>query len=277
MMRDYVSIIIAYHEGKPPKTIRIKKSYLKLAAIAALSLIIVSFISYLLNMGLIFERGMVLAEAKRLELERLQTLDERKRLEEERAKLSKRLKDIENKMVAIEDHLAKRGVLGKVVGVGGTSYKASQEDLSRVEFLRERSEYLLSTLKSIPMGYPVYGNITSHLGWRKNPFGKGYEFHSGIDIEAPYGSRVVATADGVVEMAGYYGDYGKAVLIKHPSGYMTLYGHLSEISVKAGQEVKAGQVIGKVGSTGRSTGPHLHYEVLYQGKLKNPMEYIVWR
>lgn len=276
-MRDYVSIIIAYHEGKPPKTIRIKKSYLKLAAIAALSLIIVSFISYLLNMGLIFERGMVLAEAKRLELERLQTLDERKRLEEERAKLSKRLKDIENKMVAIEDHLAKRGVLGKVVGVGGTSYKASQEDLSRVEFLRERSEYLLSTLKSIPMGYPVYGNITSHLGWRKNPFGKGYEFHSGIDIEAPYGSRVVATADGVVEMAGYYGDYGKAVLIKHPSGYMTLYGHLSEISVKAGQEVKAGQVIGKVGSTGRSTGPHLHYEVLYQGKLKNPMEYIVWR
>jgi len=82
---------------------------------------------------------------------------------------------------------------------------------------------------------------------------------------------------GVVEMAGYYGDYGKAVLIKHPSGYMTLYGHLSEISVKAGQEVKAGQVIGKVGSTGRSTGPHLHYEVLYQGKLKNPMEYIVWR
>lgn len=276
-MRDYVSIIIAYHEGKPPKTIRIKKSYLKLAAIAALSLIIVSFISYLLNMGLIFERGMVLAEAKRLELERFQTLDERKRLEEERAKLSKRLKDIENKMVAIEDHLAKRGVLGKVVGVGGTSYKASQEDLSRVEFLRERSEYLLSTLKSIPMGYPVYGNITSHLGWRKNPFGKGYEFHSGIDIEAPYGSRVVATADGVVEMAGYYGDYGKAVLIKHPSGYMTLYGHLSEISVKAGQEVKAGQVIGKVGSTGRSTGPHLHYEVLYQGKLKNPMEYIVWR
>jgi len=266
MMRDYVSIIIAYHEGKPPKTIRIKKSYLKLAAIAALSLIIVSFISYLLNMGLIFERGMVLAEVKRLELERLQTLDERKRLEEERAKLSKRLKDIENKMVAIEDHLAKRGVLGKVVGVGGTSYKASQEDLSRVEFLRERSEYLLSTLKSIPMGYPVYGNITSHLGWRKNPFGKGYEFHSGIDIEAPYGSRVVATADGVVEMAGYYGDYGKAVLIKHPSGYMTLYGHLSEISVKAGQEVKAGQVIGKVGSTGRSTGPHLHYEVLYQGK-----------
>ena len=276
-MRDYVSIIIAYHEGKPPKTIRIKKSYLKLAAIAALSLIIVSFISYLLNMGLIFERGMVLAEVKRLELERLQTLDERKRLEEERAKLSKRLKDIENKMVAIEDHLAKRGVLGKVVGVGGTSYKASQEDLSRVEFLRERSEYLLSTLKSIPLGYPVYGNITSHLGWRKNPFGKGYEFHSGIDIEAPYGSRVVATADGVVEMAGYYGDYGKAVLIKHPSGYMTLYGHLSEISVKAGQEVKAGQVIGKVGSTGRSTGPHLHYEVLYQGKLKNPMEYIVWR
>lgn len=276
-MKDYVSIIIAYHEGKPPKVIRIKKSYLKFATVVALSLLIISFTSYLLNTWLILERGKVLAEGERLKLERLQTLEEREKLEKEKAKLSKRLREIESKMMAIEDHLAKRGVFGKVMGVGGASYRMSPEDLSRVDFLKERSEYLLSTLKSIPMGYPVYGRITSHLGWRKNPFGRGYEFHSGIDIEAPYGSKVVATADGVVEMAGYYGEYGKAVLIKHPSGYMTLYGHLSEIYVKAGQEVKAGQVIGKVGSTGRSTGPHLHYEVLYQGKLKNPLEYVLWR
>lgn len=276
-MKDYISIIIAHHDGKPPKTIRIRKSHVGFAIMAALSLLIISFISYLLNLKLIFERSRILAEGERLKFEKLQTLEERERLKEEKAQLSRKLKDIEKKMMTIEDHLAKRGVLKRVIGVGGASYRMNPEDLSHVDFLKERSEYLLSTLKSIPMGYPVYGRITSHLGWRKNPFGRGYEFHTGIDIEAPYGSKVVATADGVVEMAGYYGEYGKTVLIRHPSGYMTLYGHLSEISVKVGQEVKAGQVIGRVGSTGRSTGPHLHYEVLYQGKLKNPLDYVLWR
>lgn len=151
------------------------------------------------------------------------------------------------------------------------------KDLSYMEFLSQRADHILSTIRGIPLGYPVYGKITSHVEWRRNPFGRGYEFHTGIDIEAPYGSPVVATADGKVEMAGYYGDYGKAVLLKHPSGYYTLYGHLSEITVKVGERVRAGQIIGKVGSTGRSTGPHLHYEVLYERRFKNPIDYLVWR
>ncbi|MFN3975970.1 MAG: peptidoglycan DD-metalloendopeptidase family protein [Aquificaceae bacterium] len=283
-MKDYISIIIAYHEGKAPKTLRIKKTHLKMALLFLALLAVISFSSYLLNLKLISERSSVVNKEKKLEEERSKIYTEREmlareieRLENEKRKLKDKIARIEKNMGLIEEYLAKRGAVKRPLGVGGASYKVNLEDLSHLDFLKERSDYLLSTIRSIPMGYPVYGRITSHLGWRKNPFGRGYEFHSGIDIEAPYGSKVVATADGVVEMAGHYGDYGKTVIIKHPSGYMTLYAHLSEILVKVGQKVKAGEVIGKVGSTGRSTGPHLHYEVQYEGKLKNPMEYLTWR
>ncbi len=283
-MKDYISIIIAYHEGKAPKTVRIKKAHLKMALLFLALLAVISFSSYLLNLKLISERSSVANKEKKLEEERSKIYTEREmlareieRLENEKRRLKDKIARIEKNMGLIEEYLAKMGAVKRPLGVGGASYKVNLEDLSHLDFLKERSDYLLSTIRSIPMGYPVYGRITSHLGWRKNPFGRGYEFHSGIDIEAPYGSKVVATADGVVEMVGHYGDYGRAVLIKHPSGYMTLYAHLSEILVKVGQEVKAGEVIGKVGSTGRSTGPHLHYEVQYEGKLKNPMEYLTWR
>ncbi|MFN4320194.1 MAG: peptidoglycan DD-metalloendopeptidase family protein [Aquificaceae bacterium] len=283
-MKDYISIIIAYHEGKAPKTVRIKKAHLKMALLFLALLAVISFSSYFLNLKLISERSSVANKEKKLEEERSKIYTEREmlareieRLENEKRRLKDKIARIEKNMGLIEEYLAKMGAVKRPLGVGGASYKVNLEDLSHLDFLKERSDYLLSTIRSIPMGYPVYGRITSHLGWRKNPFGRGYEFHSGIDIEAPYGSKVVATADGVVEMVGHYGDYGRAVLIKHPSGYMTLYAHLSEILVKVGQEVKAGEVIGKVGSTGRSTGPHLHYEVQYEGKLKNPMEYLTWR
>ncbi|MFN3471312.1 MAG: peptidoglycan DD-metalloendopeptidase family protein [Aquificaceae bacterium] len=294
-MKDYISIIIAYHEGKAPKTLRIKKAHLKIALLFLGLLAVISFGSHLLNLKLISERSSVANKEKKLEEEKSKIYTEREmlakeierlekekrelieRLEKEKRELKHKIARIEKNIALIEEYLAERGAIKRPLGVGGASYKVNLEDLSYLNLLEKRSDYLLSTIRSIPMGYPVYGRITSHLGWRKNPFGRGYEFHSGIDIEAPYGSKVVATADGVVEMAGHYGDYGKTVIIKHPSGYTTLYAHLSEILVKVGQKVKAGEVIGKVGSTGRSTGPHLHYEVQYGGKLKNPIEYLTWR
>ncbi|MFN3813541.1 MAG: peptidoglycan DD-metalloendopeptidase family protein [Aquificaceae bacterium] len=276
-MKEYVSIIVAYHEGKPPKTLRIKKSYLKALAFSAVSFIFVSIASYTLNMTLLSEKRKLKAEAERLRVEKHETLTEKERLKHERIVISKKLKAVEGKMAMVEDYLAKRGVIRKSLAVGGTSYKFDYQDLSHLDFLKDHSDYLLSKVKATPLGYPIYGRITSHMGWRRDPFGRGYEFHTGIDIEAPYGSRVMATADGMVELAGHYGDYGKAVMVRHPSGYYTLYGHLSNISVEVGQSVKAGDVVGHVGSTGRSTGPHLHYEVLFEGRLKNPIDYLVWR
>ncbi len=274
-MKDYVSIIIAYHEGKAPKTIRIKKSYLKAFTVSAVSFLSLSIVSYILSIALLSEKEKLKAKTERLQVERHEVLAEKERLEQERLTISKKLKTLESKMAMVEDYLSKRGVITKPLAVGGASYKFDYQDLSHLDFLKERSDYLLSKVRATPLGYPVYGRITSHLGWRKNPFGRGYEFHSGIDIEAPYGSKVISTADGVVEFANNHGSYGKAVIIKHPSGYYTLYGHLSNIWVEVGQKVKAGDVIGLVGSTGRSTGPHLHYEVLFEGRLKNPMDYLV--
>jgi murein DD-endopeptidase MepM/ murein hydrolase activator NlpD len=126
---------------------------------------------------------------------------------------------------------------------------------------------------SAPSGsfsWPVTGTITSPFGWRSNPFGGAPEFHQGLDIAAPTGTTVTAAAAGTVIMAQWYGGYGNYILIDHGGGYSTGYGHLSAIYVSNGQSVSRGQAIGAVGSTGQSTGPHLHFEIRIAGKPVDP-------
>ena len=118
--------------------------------------------------------------------------------------------------------------------------------------------------------WPVTGTITSPFGWRSNPFGGAPEFHQGLDIAAPTGTTVTAAAAGTVIMAQWYGGYGNYILIDHGGGYSTGYGHLSAIYVSNGQTVQRGQAIGAVGSTGQSTGPHLHFEIRIAGKPVDP-------
>ena len=122
-----------------------------------------------------------------------------------------------------------------------------------------------------PRYLPLRGaGITSGFGWRRHPISGGYKFHAGIDLAAPTGTPIVATAAGVVASADWYGGYGLCVTIDHQNGYVTLYGHMSAISVSAGQQVQPGQPLGRVGSTGSSTGPHLHYELRRDGYAVNP-------
>jgi murein DD-endopeptidase MepM/ murein hydrolase activator NlpD len=118
--------------------------------------------------------------------------------------------------------------------------------------------------------WPVNGTITSPFGWRSNPFGGGPEFHQGLDIAAPMGTTVTAAAGGTVIMAQWYGGYGNYILIDNGGGFSTGYGHLSAIYVSSGQAVQRGQAIGAVGSTGQSTGPHLHFEIRIAGKPVDP-------
>ncbi len=275
-MREYITIIIAHHEGKPPKTIRIRKSYLKASGIFTLVLVVFSIFSYLTSLKFLSERQKIKAEKHKLAQEIKTVASEKQEIEKERELLNSKLKSLESKLLSVEDYLSKRGVIRGSLPMGGASTNKASYDLSYLQFLEERADYLHTSIRGIPLGYPVYGRITSHIGWRKNPFGSGYEFHSGIDITAPQGSKVRATADGVVVFAGWYGDYGKTVIIRHPSGYLTLYGHLSKIDVKEGQRVKAGDVVGRVGSTGRSTGPHLHYEVIKDNKPIDPSKFLAW-
>jgi len=124
------------------------------------------------------------------------------------------------------------------------------------------------------LAWPVSGTITSPFGWRRNPFGGGMEMHPGLDIAAPMGTTVTAAASGTIISAGWYGGYGNYILIDQGGGMATGYGHLSQIFVSAGQQVQKGQAIGAVGSTGASTGPHLHFEVRINGKPTDPAAYL---
>ncbi len=138
------------------------------------------------------------------------------------------------------------------------------------EFLKSREALLVHT----PLGYPVRGWITSPYGYRRDPFTGRREFHEGVDIAAPIGAPIRAPADGVVVFVGRKPGYGKMVILDHGYGYSTAYGHCSKILVRIGQRVKRGQIIAKVGNTGRSTAPHLHYEVRVGKVAVNPYYYL---
>jgi murein DD-endopeptidase MepM/ murein hydrolase activator NlpD len=131
-------------------------------------------------------------------------------------------------------------------------------------------------LNATPSITPVRGRITSRFGDRVSPFdGRNVEFHEGLDIATPKGAPIRAAAHGVVKFAGWNGSYGKMMIIDHGYGTVTRYAHIDSFVKKAGDKVKKGDVIARVGNTGRSTGPHLHYEVCLNGKAVNPQKYII--
>lgn len=177
------------------------------------------------------------------------------------------------------------------VGVGGPSestpnrFSKIQEEIDQLRVaidLRRQSQEeirgLFNDQRSIfsakPVGWPVKGWLTSLFGMRKSPFTGRRVFHEGIDIACRTGTPVTASADGIVSRAGIKSGYGKLVIVDHGYGYQTYYGHNSKIFVKVGQRVKRGDKISAVGSTGRSTGPHLHYEVRLNGTPVNPRKYL---
>ena len=125
--------------------------------------------------------------------------------------------------------------------------------------------------------WPVQGELTSGFGLRNSPFGDGSEEHAGIDIAVNSGVPVVATADGKIVQSGPSGGYGNLVQIDHGNGLSTLYGHNSQLAVNIGELVKKGQVISYAGSTGKSTGPHVHYEVRENGNVVDPWKYLIFQ
>lgn len=140
--------------------------------------------------------------------------------------------------------------------------------------LLERADNYLETIKSIPIGRPIYGAITSRYGSRVDPVNNKKAFHTGVDIRGQRGDKIYATAAGVVTKAFKNGGYGNYVEIDHGNGYKTRFAHLQNYVVRKGERVKRGQIIGQVGNTGRSTGPHLHYEIVLSGKTVNPAKFM---
>jgi murein DD-endopeptidase MepM/ murein hydrolase activator NlpD len=154
--------------------------------------------------------------------------------------------------------------------------KTFERQLYRIHLSRSQVDRLTRTLLDVPVRKPVNGEIdtSSGFGMRMDPFLRSPAMHTGLDMRGDTGDPVRATANGTVTSAGPNGGYGKMVEIEHRNGLSTRYAHLSSIDVKVGQTVKIGQIVGKIGSTGRSTGPHLHYETRVDGEAVDPQKYL---
>lgn len=215
---------------------------------------------------------------------------ENQRLRAENESQRQELNELSNRVEAVEDtsrKLAeKSGVVQENATLPGTGGPAMPLEPGSLPALEEKMAHLekdLHVFEAVMQGrgytpsvWPVLGKLESAFGGRRNPFGGGsYEFHTGQDIDAPWGAPVIAGATGKVSFIGWQNGYGQLVVIDHGGGLTTRYGHLSHIAVSQGATVKRGESVGKVGSTGRSTGPHLHYEVRVNDEPVNPLQYLL--
>jgi murein DD-endopeptidase MepM/ murein hydrolase activator NlpD len=218
---------------------------------------------------------------------RIERENERLRAENERQR--QQLNNLNQRIEAVEDN-ARR--LAEMSGVQGESKQLESRGAGGPEVLFDsliaveyKTDYLERELRSyeellkkratVPSIWPVSGELTDGFGGRRNPFGGwGSEFHTGQDIATLWGTPVMAAAQGTVIFAGWQNGYGQIVIIDHGNGLTTRYGHLSGIDVEVGQQLARGEQLGRVGSTGRSTGPHLHYEVRINDEPVNPLQYL---
>ena len=139
---------------------------------------------------------------------------------------------------------------------------------------RSRNLFARADANILPAGWPISGRLMDGFGHRMDPFSGEGAMHTGVDIAAPLGTGVKATADGIVIHANWYNGYGRCVIVDHGNGYQTLYGHLSHVDVIEGQEIRQNETVGRVGSSGRSTGYHLHYEVRIHSTPVNPYRFL---
>ena len=220
----------------------------------------------------------------------LRTHFENQRLRAENERQRQELEKLNNRVEKVEDTSRKLAEKSGVVeqapvlpGSGGPALPMDEMALATLMAKMGRLEEDLRAYEAIlrqrgytPTLWPVDGTLEGGFGGRRNPFGgAGYEFHSGQDIEAAWGAPVVAGASGRVSFVGWQSGYGQLVVVDHGGGLTTRYGHLSHIDVELNQTVSRAQLLGKVGSTGRSTGPHLHYEVRINDQPVNPLPYLL--
>lgn len=183
---------------------------------------------------------------------------------------------IKRKIKDIEELSSK---LDEIHTIIGTNIDSSKEEINQKVLDTINTNKKKYTLLVIPNGKPLEKiKISSPFGYRKNPITKRRQFHRGIDLSSPKNTPIKATADGIVEFvqARNIGDYGRVIKIIHNFGFKTVFAHMKKVLVKVGEVVQKGQIIGLVGSSGRSTASHLHYEVRYANKVLNPLYFLRW-
>ncbi len=271
--KDKTTIIFLNKNQNYSKPLQIRTYYIKHWKKFATSLVVVFGILAISIMQLVKSKAEV--QLANENLAKLLEKHKTEMIQMDTSAIKKHYLSIDEKLKTINKYLKARGLKAMPKSQGGEN----DNDLGSTEeigsFYESYLKKMIHLVGFTPMGYPHKGRISSNYGHRENPFtGESIEKHKGLDIKGNYGELIKTTANGNVKFADRRGGYGNCVIIDHGNGFETYYGHLSKISVKKGQKVAAGDIIGKIGSTGRSTGPHLHYEIHRNGKILNPKSYL---
>jgi murein DD-endopeptidase MepM/ murein hydrolase activator NlpD len=283
-LTNFSTIIIVNKNQEQTQSIRVKTKHLKrikhyLVSIVCVIVALAGTIVYLnsKNSGHEQEKQQLLAQIAQLK-GKLPAVAMATPVAKSVNSASSYIQSIQGKLQKINDYLRKRGLKGfstQSVGGNGNAEESKLSDDEKYSLYDEYLSRLVNSVAFTPMGYPRLSSITSVFGYRSDPFdSENAEYHPGIDFKGQKGDPVKTTANGKVIFTGWKGGYGNCIIVKHKNDFETLYGHLSHINVREGQEVVTGDVIGKVGSTGHSTGAHLHYEVRKNGKPINPAKFL---
>lgn len=274
MLKHKTSVLFANNSGKEKKAIQVPTTILLswrkyLWALSTIIVVLCCLICFL-----IFKKtSSYYTSFYQAKLERANNINKEVNL----SKLKSSFQAIDQNIEQINKMLAERGLKQlEIKNTGGPVEALEMEDTDEAAaFYAKEMTHIKEVLENTPIGLPHFGEQTSGFGFRNNPFGGGaIEGHKGLDFRGTYGEAIQSTADGVVEFAGTKGGYGNCVILKHKNGFHTLYGHLSKISIKENQKIVSGQKIGELGSSGRSTGPHLHYEVHINGERVDPSRFV---
>ncbi len=288
MRRRDLTVIVARFADVPARKFSIPEPLL-LTAIVAVAVLLAAFVFSALHYHQMWSRSQDHADLK-AEVDQLRKQNEAFRIAAKQ--LTDRISSIEvaAQKLKIVSGLDQDG-LGGVGGpsaAGDSVLQLDEQSLFRhFESLDRKSITLLDELRQLqeyykdrnillaatPSVMPVRGYPSDRYGMRSDPFTGERDFHPGLDISAPQGNRVVATADGTVSFSGRKVGYGKVVILDHRFGISTRYGHLARAVVDGGQKVRKGDIIGYVGQTGRATGPHVHYEVRLNGRPLDPLRF----
>lgn len=298
MAKPFYTVLILPDATSPARKLYINKTIVTaVSCVTALSVLAFAFFLYQyvnLNVRMLemkrlrqeaSDRNFLAAKVGQLEeeLTRLRDLDRKLRVvagldagEDQGAKLAQGGSETLSQAALLD--AVQKGTGRLADWVGRDLEALGQEITSRERSFRELKDLLeakRSVLASTPTIWPVRGLMTAGYGYRLSPFTSQREMHEGLDIAAPFGSPIMATADGIVSFVGPLGSFGNVVFINHGHGLTTFYAHNSSARVKEGQQVKRGQIIAYVGTSGRSTGPHVHYEVQVNGATVNPLKYLI--
>jgi len=300
--KDLWTLMLVPHRGGKVKRLAISKFFF-FSGIILTGIILAILFFFIMDYRQIKSKITVLEELKRVNKEQQEKILSLAEKVESFNETLKKLEELENKLRNLAGvSEAKSVIKGEGFGKGGPESYSLENELNendscvlaskmeekfpllekeaqtRIEGFQYVEKVIVQKKElfaSTPNIFPVQGWLSSGFGWRNDPFTHKRAFHYGIDISAPWGTSIRAAAQGKVTSAGWNDGYGLTIEINNGYGYVTIYGHLSKILVKKGAWVNKGDIIGRLGSTGRSTGPHLHFEVHRNKKAINPLSLMV--